>query len=100
MLRHVDVIRSNFYAFSFRTPYTDNTNCVNIVMFIKHVYMQYAAEHNLHTNMHAYMNAHTYVHKYIIHTHTHTYMYKISFGGFEVLSAELLQFPDAQPLVS
>ena len=80
-MRHVDVIRSNLYVFLFRTPQyslqkrlqldtlrTDNTDHVNIVIFMKHVYVQYAAEPNLHT-----------------------YTYEMPFWGFEVVSALLLQ---------
>ena len=43
-------------------------------MFIEHVYVQCAAETNLHT-----------------------YIYEMSFGEFEVLSAVLLQFPVRTP---
>ena len=57
ILRHVGGIRSNFYVFLFRTPHTVCRNdcnltfheqtALNIVMFIKHVYVQYAAESNM-----------------------------------------------------
>ena len=64
MLRQVDVIRTNFYVFLFRTPQfslqkrlqmdilrTANINHVNMVLFMKHVCVQYAAEPNLHIYM-------------------------------------------------
>ncbi len=60
MLRQVDVIRTNFYVFLFRTPQfslqkrlqlyilrTADINPVNMVLFMKHVCVQYAAEPNL-----------------------------------------------------
>ena len=60
MLRQVDVIRTNFYVFLFRTPQfslqkrlqldilrTADINHVNMVLFMKHVCVQYAAEPNL-----------------------------------------------------
>ena len=33
MLRHVDVIRSNFYVFVFRTPYTVCRNDCNLTFY-------------------------------------------------------------------
>jgi hypothetical protein len=61
-----------FYVFLYRTPYTVHRNDSKLTFYEQ-------------TPLNIVM--------FIKNVNIHTYIYEISFGGFEVLSAVLLQFP-------